>query len=98
MSYQKPHSISTHLIKANPEIVWKFLTEETLLNLWWCNSEKLVYKCSTDLRLFGIFRTNVEHKEKITVNRYQYPRHFPTSLGTAVQILPEKAHCCSYGV
>ena len=32
------------------------------------------------------------------VNRYQYPRHFPTSLGTAVQILPEKAHCCNYGV
>ena len=32
------------------------------------------------------------------MNRYQYPRHFPTSLGTAVQILPEKAHCCSYGV
>ena len=32
------------------------------------------------------------------VNRYQYPRHLPTSLGTAVQILPEKAHCCNYGV
>ena len=31
------------------------------------------------------------------VNRYQYPRHLPTSLGTAVQILPEKAHCCNYG-
>lgn len=77
MSYQKPHSISTHLIKANPEIVWKFLTEETLLNLWWCNSEKLVYKCSTDLRLFGIFRTNVEHKEKITAYDYLYLEIFP---------------------
>ncbi len=31
------------------------------------------------------------------MNRYQYPRHFPTSLGTAVQILPEKAHRCNYG-
>lgn len=31
------------------------------------------------------------------VNRYQYLRHFPTSLGTAVQILPEKVHCYNYG-
>ena len=35
---------------------------------------------------------------EVQLNRYQYPRHFPTSLGTAVQILPEKAHCCNYGV
>jgi hypothetical protein len=33
-----------------------------------------------------------------SVNRYQYLRHFPTSLGTALQILPEKVHCCNYGV
>ena len=32
------------------------------------------------------------------LNRYQYLRHFPTSLGTALQILPEKVHCCNYGV
>ena len=31
------------------------------------------------------------------VNRYQYPRHLPTSLGTAAQIVPEKAHRCNYG-
>ena len=31
------------------------------------------------------------------MNRYQYSRHFPTSLGTAVQILPEKVHCYNYG-
>ena len=32
------------------------------------------------------------------LNRYQYPRHLPTSLGTAFQILPEISHCCNYGV
>jgi hypothetical protein len=31
------------------------------------------------------------------LNRYQYPRHLPTSLGTAFQILLEKAHRCNYG-
>lgn len=30
------------------------------------------------------------------VNRYQYPRHYPVSLGTAFHILPEKAHCCNH--
>jgi len=35
--------------------------------------------------------------ERVTMNRYQYPRHLPTSLGTAFQILPEKAHRCNYG-
>lgn len=72
MSNQKPHSISTHLIKASPEVVWKFLTEEALLNIWWCNAEKLAYKCSTDLRLYGVFRTTVEHKQKITAYDYIY--------------------------
>lgn len=33
----------------------------------------------------------------IQLNRYQYPRHLPTSLGTAAQIVPEKAHRCNYG-
>jgi len=33
-----------------------------------------------------------------SMNRYQYPRHLPTSLGTAFQILPEISHCCNYGV
>jgi 5-methylcytosine-specific restriction enzyme subunit McrC len=33
----------------------------------------------------------------VDVNRYQYPRHLPTSLGTAAQIVPEKAHRCNYG-
>ena len=49
----------------------------------------------------GQFKRDVklaQKRGKDIVNRYQYPRHFPTSLGTAVQILPEKAHCCSYGV
>ena len=77
MSIPKAHSISTHFIKASPEIVWKFLTEEALLNLWWCNAEKLAYKCSTDLRLFGIFRTNVEHKQKITAYDYLYLEIIP---------------------
>ena len=36
--------------------------------------------------------------DKVLMNRYQYLRHFPTSLGTALQILPEKVHCCNYGV
>jgi len=31
------------------------------------------------------------------LNRYQYPRHLPTLLGTAFQILLEKAHRCNYG-
>ena len=38
------------------------------------------------------------HTLRGVLNRYQYLRHFPTSLGTALQILPEKVHCCNYGV
>jgi hypothetical protein len=33
----------------------------------------------------------------LTLNRYQYPRHSPTSLGAAFQILLEKAHRFNYG-
>ena len=36
------------------------------------------------------------NEKKRNMNRYQYSRHFPTSLGTAVQILPEKVHCYNY--
>ena len=43
-------------------------------------------------------RSRIDGRNRSGLNRYQYPRHFPTSLGTAVQILPEKAHCCNYGV
>lgn len=77
MSTQKPHAISTHLIKADTEIVWKFLTDPTLLNMWWCNAEKLAYKCSTDLKVFGIFRTIVEHKQKKTAYDYLYLEIIP---------------------
>lgn len=77
MSSQKPHSISTHIIKASPEIVWKFLTDPTLLNIWWLNAEKLAYQCSTDLRQFGIFRTIIEHKDKKTIHDYLYLEIIP---------------------
>lgn len=42
----------------------------------------------------GLPATDIKNRQ---VNRYQYPRQLPTSLGTAFQILPEKAHRCSYG-
>jgi uncharacterized protein YndB with AHSA1/START domain len=77
MSTQKPHAISTHNIKASPEIVWKFLTDPALLNIWWLNAEKLAYKCSTDLRVFGIFRTILEHKQKKTAYDYLYLEIIP---------------------
>lgn len=77
MSAQKPHSISTHLIKATPEIVWKFLTDPILLNIWWLNAEKLAYQCSVDLRQFKIFRTTIEHRDKNTVHDYLYLEIIP---------------------
>jgi len=43
-------------------------------------------------------QTAVNSGRVIGLNRYQYPRHLPTSLGTAFQILPEISHCCNYGV
>jgi len=41
--------------------------------------------------------SDTKRQELEVLNRYQYPRHLPTSLGTAFQILPEKAHRCNYG-
>ncbi|MDH6525588.1 hypothetical protein M2130_002139, partial [Polynucleobacter sphagniphilus] len=51
---------------------------------------------SPSSRYFGLSLMKIEANPAL--NRYQYLRHFPTSLGTALQILPEKVHCCNYGV
>ena len=60
-----------------------------------------VHKEGADFLVNGIGRVDVKAKvrldDSLGLNRYQYPRHLPTSLGTAVQILPDKAHRCNYG-
>jgi len=51
---------------------------------------------STGMHVLGVAYSIIGQRTR-KVNRYQYPRQLPTSLGTAFQILPEKAHRCSYG-
>ena len=58
---------------------------------------KTVQKLMGNLGLKSTVRPKRYQSYKGPVNRYQYSRHFPTSLGTAVQILPEKVHCYNYG-
>ena len=57
--------------------------------------EKAFYLIPYDRRVLN--KETIKTQVNRSMNRYQYSRHFPTSLGTAVQILPEKVHCYNYG-